>query len=119
MPMDFETLRDEIVHDGLASVEKWETDPNKKRGCIIGFRLLKRCANYAAVIELWAERTRKDSEFVMHQPHTPENIQKYWKMRCATAQLEWAKNILEVDHGFPVISALAGYAYARMVLRRA
>lgn len=88
-------LRDQIITEAIASVHKWETRPEKIRGCLQGLeicRTLDTPEDYQAALS-----TRYDVEDEMRSDRVP--IDQYWEYRCATAQIEFVWERLRILWG--------------------
>ena len=94
-------LRDKIIEDGIVSVKKHETRPERRRGGIHGFELCREL-NSPTDYEKALQERYKEERRLAHLHTTDETITreaavtKYWEYRYATVQIEFVWERMKV-----------------------
>lgn len=97
-------LVDWLIEQGVASVHEHETRPERIKGCLAGFELVRTLPpTLEAYQQCLAERRRREVEMVGRH----EDAVAYWEYRCATAQVEHVYERLKIIFGAPVVSGFA------------
>lgn len=119
--MNLEELKNRIIEDGLSSIKKYESGPERKGG-IKGFGL---CRNLNTPKDFeQALRERRENELDMQKSYyriSKPTIERYWEHRYSTLQIEYCFEVLKVAWNlagitkYPTLSARAGIKYAELV----
>lgn len=88
-----ENVRAHVIAMGLASVAQHETRPERKEGCLEGFRIAGALALHP---ECWAEVLQERQAFETGLHRSDVDPKDYWRYRCATLQIEWVRERLRV-----------------------
>jgi hypothetical protein len=118
-----EELRDLLIEDGIAEVERvYEEDDRRRAGAIEGFELCRSLGSPSEFRKVLDARQRREDRWV-REFYANERIREddYWRHRYATLQVEFVYNVLRVGwiqsgvlpNG--EISARAGIKYAAIV----
>lgn len=87
----FGDLRDRLIADGIAEVERvYEADSPKRLGAVEGFELCRTLTTreeFETVLR--ARQRREHSEALRHRDPTEAQIARYWRHRYGTLQVEW------------------------------
>lgn len=94
--MTIEKLRDRLIADGIAEVERVYADDDPKRlGAVEGFELARTLETREQFERVLRARQRREAKLRRLQP-SDEQLAAYWRHRYATLQIEWALNCLLV-----------------------
>lgn len=96
-------LRDKIIRDGIVSVKRNETRPERIRGGIKGFEICKELASPADFERVLQERYQEERRLVLSHtfstPKTEEDeteMKLYQEYRYATVQIEFVWERLKI-----------------------
>ena len=92
----FQQLRDRLIVDGIAEVERVYVKGDPRRaGAIEGFELCRSLDSRDAFENVLRTRENRDSRrSLRHTEPTQEQIDAYWRQRYATLQVEWVLKCL-------------------------
>ncbi len=94
----------------VLSVEQHETRTHRRRGCMAGIALCRTLTSAADFERVIAERKARDRTLRTFAP-----LEQYWEERCATAQVEYAFEVIKVAvGGYPHVRARAALQYQRL-----
>jgi hypothetical protein len=98
-------LRDRVIEEGIASVNRLETQEHKKRGCLEGFRIAGELEIPEGFTDTITERRRVQQQMFFDQVD-PET---YWEHTCCTAQIEfvWERLRIVLGQGSEMVSGNA------------
>lgn len=111
--MNIQEFKERLITDGIASVNKNETRPERIRGGIAGFELCREL-NTLEDFQYTLDR-RHEHEVDLHRPGTSK--EEYWEYRVATAQVEYVYERLLVV--WSQMGLYSGPLSARAVVRTA
>ncbi len=111
--MTIEEFKEQLITEGIASVEKHETRPERIRGGLDGFKICRELHTMNDFQHTLDQRLAHEKDLIRY--HTPAS--DYWEYRCATVQIEY------VYERMLVVWANAGFydgpLSARAVIRTA
>jgi hypothetical protein len=111
--MNIQEFKEQLVVEGLASVEKNETRPERIRGGKDGFEI---CRELETMKDFWHTLDQRyDHELDLQRPGTTPA--EYWEYRYATVQIEYVYERMLVV--WSQIGMYDGPLSARAVLRTA
>lgn len=117
MTMTLDAFKNRIIADGIRSVEKHETQPERIRGCLAGFELCRILNTPEDFEKMLDERQREERQLVSLKIPPEE----YWEYRSATAQVEFVYERMKAAwhyngvQEFPSLSARSVMQYAEIV----
>jgi len=111
--MNLQEFKDQLITEGIASVEKNETRPERIRGGLIGFEICRQLSSIWDFQEELERRHKEESSLIKQQVPLIE----YWEYRTATAQVEYVYERMLVV--WSKLGLYEGPLSARAVLRTA
>lgn len=101
--MTVEELRDRVIADGVAEVERvYAPDDPKREGALDGFGLCSHLSSREEFEKVLAGRERREHRMACERMAMPDvaardaALASYWRHRYATLQIEWVLSCLKV-----------------------
>lgn len=110
--MTWAALREKILVDMIASIERHETRDFRKQGCLAGLAICRTLETNDDFVR--AIRTqRAKAKYAISEGF---GTQEYWRERCASAQIEFFYERFRVAHRIgPTFSAQAALHVERLM----
>ena len=109
-PMNIEELKAKLIEDGIESVKKIETRPERIRGAIAGFEMCRKLQSKWDFDDCLRNRQAKEVEMITDN----EDLLVYWEHRMATIQIQFVYDRMKV--AWTQFGLYSGPVSARAVL---
>lgn len=94
-------LKEVLIQNGIESVEKHETRPERIKGGVVGFNLCRDLNTPDDFVQILEERHKEEGRIRMKRRQDKMSIDAYWEYRYATIQIEFVWERLKIAWKLP------------------